>query len=266
MTDIKHLRSDDSTLYAYEGGELREIPRVKIAERLRLERLSDGTLVAEQTLDTPVGILDYEELLVKTADGQLLKPADCVTEKAVPLVLRIAENECVRRSLVNGRMNEEYWTVDPFGVIRSSFDAWTGETFVREYGSGVYECDSPRRLRAYDTEREAAFHNNAFGDKSMAERLAFDSFAEGEIRNAVRKLREVLERHDARIVYDQDTADLLFARKTPPDGWDVFSDCRGSEFNRQWFEVPLSSYRDFGLGDCSYFHAELPEYLVRMEG
>jgi len=269
MMDIKHLHVEDVTVYAYEGGELREIPRVKVKERLRFERRSDGTLVAEQTLDTPVGILDYEELLVRTANDQLLKPAPCVTETNVSLAVRTAYGGTVLRSIVNGdrpHLDCDYWTVDSFGVIRSSVDVWTGETFVRDFGIIAFVCDSPNRLRVYEDEREAAFHNNSFGDKTMADRLAFDSFAEGEIRHAVRKLREVLERHDARIVYDQDNADLLFAKKTPPDGWDVRSDCRGSEFKSHWFEIPAYSYRDFGLGDCNYFHVDFPEFIVKKEG
>lgn len=266
--NIKHLNTFDQTLYAYEGGELRELPRDNISERLRLERQTDGTLVAEQTLDTPIGILDYGEVFCRTANDQLLKPVDFVPEKFVLLELLVSESERIRRSLTNDenpRMNDAYWTVDPFGVIRSSVDAWTGETFVRECGSGTYVCKNPSKLRVYDSEREAAFYNNAFGGQTMKDRFAFDSVAEGELRNAVHKLREVMERHDARIIYDQDTADLLFAKATPPDGWNVFSDCRGSEFEHNWFEIPASIYRDFGLGDCNYFHLDLPEYLVKKE-
>lgn len=268
METIKRLDFDGvGTFYAYEGGELREIPRDEINERLRFERQEDGTLVAVQTLDTPVGLLDYDEIFIRTCNEQLLAPARLMEAGQVKLRVRTTDKESVCRILINGvnpHLNAKYWHVNGFGVVQSSFDVWTGETFVFDYGREEFVCGSPNK-RIYDNEREAEFCNTAFGGQSMSERLAFDSVAESEIRDAVRNLRNVMAKHDARIIYNQDYGDLLFTKATPPDGWNVFNDCTDADFNRPWFMIPDSSYRDFGLGDCSYFHFDLKEYLVKKE-
>lgn len=258
--------------YVFVAGKPQAVNIDDIRERLVLRRGKDGTISAEQFADTPLGRFDLEEFFYGR-HGSLLANVPLVV-KTHSSVFRILQNDLdpVERHLSfkvsdgTAVMHHQYFTVDAFGVIRSSDAVWTDEVFTRatrDKEETLWECYGPERFGyVYDSEKMAAFHSDAFGNGSLADRLTIPERAANEIRKAVRVLNSALVRNGVRMVFcEADDVRFISAANIP--GWERLD---GEAPNTgEYFEIPEHLYRDLGMPHIDVKYVGHDEFLVKKQ-
>lgn len=258
------------TFYVFKGNSPVPVKREDVRERLKICRRVDGTPYVDQFVDTPVGTFDACDFFYRER-GSLLKAAPFrdVTFRSKFRVSYPGRDPVVRNLTrrPDGSMATSftYCSVNRFGIARVCDDLWTEEVFTRCSGDdvpAVWECCNPTCRNVFNDEREASFHCNAFGERTFASYLSIGSKAEREIRDAVKALKDALDRNGVRMVLDEaDLNAVKFIANVNVPGLKV-SQTEGRE-DETWFDIPRNMYRDFGMGSLDIRYVGFGEYLVK---
>lgn len=257
------------TFYVFMAGKPVPVNKEHISERLSISYDGSGTLCFKQYADTPEGFFDLEELFYK-CNGSLLKavPAKEVTFASEFRLFRPG-HDTISRSLSRRKDGSfsfafPYCSVNQFGVAETTDNLWSGRFTLLRSDSQTHSvwANYSSDLNVFEDEREAAFYSDAFDTGSFASCLSIGAKAEGEIRNAIRHLKEVLANNGVRMVLDEaDDNTIKFISKANVPGWNE-TDESGAEAD-EWFRIPKCMYMNFGFGSVNVKYVGYDEFLVK---
>ena len=268
MKIYKLRKPEQGTFYVIIDGRPQPVNPDHCTERLEFRRREDGSYLLEQSVDTPFGVVSFPELYLKV-HGSILKraPLDDCTEG---LHLRIKRPDggsvACTLSVEGGKPRlSSYWKVDAFGCVDRDTEVWHDEIFQRNpaYFNTWESRESDRWSRVYETVREASYYNDAFGGTTWHDMLKLSPEAAGDIRAAIRGLREALERHKVRMVYDQDECEVKFIGDPKLDGWSERTDCDEPSETESYVEIPDSEFRSLGFPATNWKNDSTYTFIVK---